>query len=181
MRLRIAVECGDEAYRRQILNKTISDADLRRASHLLHQHGIKFATYNMVGLPGETLEQAVSTLGLNVELRPAEAYCFMYQPFPGTRLAQHALDTGVVDAATLAGAGAEGFCGTFESFSPLRQDNTVQLENVQRLFGLVVKMPALFPLARRLVRVRQLAPVFRLAYRAFLRVTVYRRRRVDSY
>lgn len=181
MRLRIAVECGDESYRQQVLNKTISDADLRRAAQLFHEHEIAFSTYNMVGLPGESLEQAVSTLRLNVELRPAEAYCFIYQPFPGTRLADHALDIGAVDAATLAGSGADGFHGTFESFSPLRQDNIVELENVQRLFGLVVKMPALFAIARRLVAVRRLAPVFRLLYQLHLRLSVRRRRRVDAY
>ena len=181
MRLRIAVECGDEAYRQQVLHKTITDADLRRAATLFHKHGIGFATYNMVGMPGETLEQAVATLRLNVELRPAEAYCFIYQPFPGTQLARLALDSGAIDAAALAGAGAEGFRGYFESFSPLQQSNIVQLENVQRLFRLVVKAPVLFPLARRLVAVRWLAPLFRLLYRAHLRMTVRLRRRVDGY
>ncbi len=181
MRLRIAVECGDEEYRRQVLHKTITDDDLRRAAALLHKHEIGFATYNMVGLPGETLEQAVSTLRLNVELRPAEAFCFIYQPFPGTQLAQLTLDSGAIDAAGLAGAGAEGFRGYFESFSPLSQANIVQLENVQRLFGIVVKAPALFPLVRRLVAARWLAPLFRLIYQAHLRVTVHQRRRVDGY
>jgi len=181
MRLRIAVECGDEEYRQQVLHKTISDADLRRAATLFHKHGIGFATYNMVGMPGESLDQAISTLRLNVELRPTEAFCFIYQPFPGTQLAQLTLDSGAIDAAALAGAGAEGFRGYFESFSPLCQPNIVQLENVQRLFGIVVKAPALFPLVRRLVAVRWLAPLFRLIYLAHLRMTVKRRRRVDGY
>ena len=181
MRLRIAVECGDEEYRQQVLHKTITDDDLHRAAALLHAHGIGFATYNMVGLPGETLDQAISTLRLNVELRPAEAFCFIYQPFPGTQLAQLTLDSGAIDAAGLAGAGAEGFRGYFESFSPLSQPNIVQLENVQRLFGIVVKRPALFPMARRLAAVRWLAPLFRLIYQAHLRMTVQQRRRVDGY
>lgn len=181
MRLRVAVECGDETYRQQVLHKTITDSDLRRAATLFHKHEIGFATYNMVGLPGESLEQAVSTLRLNVELRPAEAYCFIYQPFPGTQLASLALDSGAIDATAMTGAGAEGFRGYFESFSPLRQANIVQLENVQRLFGLVVKVPALFPLARRLVAARWLAPLFRQVYQAHLRMTVHRRRRVDGY
>ncbi len=181
MRLRIAVECGDEAYRQRVLRKTITDTDLRRAAALFHKHGIGFATYNMVGLPEETLDQAVSTLRLNVELRPTEAYCFIYQPFPGTKLAELALDSGTIDAAALAQAGAEDFRGYFESFSPLDQKNTIELENVQRLFGIVVKAPALFPLARRLVAVRWLAPLFRLVYRAHLHMTVRRRRLVDGY
>jgi len=181
MRLRIAVECGDEDYRQRVLRKTISDADLRRAAALLHAHGIRFATYNMVGLPGESFEQAIATLRLNVELRPHDAYCFIYQPFPGTKLAQLALETGAIDATALAEAGAEGFRGTFESFSPLNQPNTVELENVQRLFGIVVKAPWLFPLARRVAGVRWLAPVFRLIYQAHLRAVVRQRRRVDGY
>ena len=181
MRLRIAVECGDEDYRQRVLRKTISDADLRRAAALFHDHRIRFATYNMVGLPGETLDQAIATLRLNVELRPTDAYCFIYQPFPGTKLAKLALETGAIDASALAEAGAEGFRGTFESFSPLSQPNTVELENVQRLFGIVIKAPWLFPVARRLVGVRWLAPVLRMIYQAHLRMVVRQRRRVDGY
>jgi anaerobic magnesium-protoporphyrin IX monomethyl ester cyclase len=182
-RLRIAVECGDERYRREVLRKTISDADLRRAARLLHASGVRFATYNMMGLPGETLGQAIETLRLNVELRPAHAFCFLYQPFPGTDLARFAVDCGTVDAATLAGggAGSENFLGTFESHSPLCQDNVVELENLQRLFALVVKVPLLLPLATRAVRFRRLAPVLRLFYQASQRLFVFFRRRVDAY
>ncbi len=182
-RLRIAVECGDERYRREVLRKTISDADLRRAAELLHDSGVRFATYNMMGLPGETLEQAIETLRLNVDLRPAHAFCFLYQPFPGTDLARFAVECGSVDAATLAGGGAdsEDFLGTFEARSPLRQDNVVELENLQRIFALVVRFPLLLPLATRVVRVRRLAPLLRLVYQASLRLFVFLRRRTDAY
>jgi len=181
MRLRFAVECGDETYRREVLRKTIGDTDLRRAAALLHAHGIGFSTYNMVGLPGETLEQAITTLRLNVELKPSEAICFLYQPYPGTPLAQLAVESGAIDAAAMAGAGAEDFPGNFESLSPLRENDTVQLENVQRLFGLVVDVPALFPLARRLVTVRWLAPLFRLVFRVYHRAKARQRRGFDGY
>lgn len=181
MRLRIAVECGDEAFRREVLNKSVSDAQLRRAAELFHRHGIDFATYNIVGLPGETLDQALMTLDFNVELRPSEAICFIFQPFPGTRLAQLALDSGAIGAGALAAVGAEELRGSYESFSPLDQENIVQLENVQRIFGLVVRAPAIYPLLRRLVAVRWLAPLFNLLYRANLAWTVRRRRQADGY
>lgn len=182
-RLRIAVECGDERYRREVLRKTISDADLRRAAQLLHGSGIGFATYNMVGLPGESLDQALQTLRLNIELKPQHVFCFLYQPFPGTDLADYAVECGSVDAATLSGAGAgnRDFLGTFEGRSPLRQGNGSELENLQRLFALVVRFPVLRPLAERLVRIRRLAPVLRLVYQAYMRAFVFFRRRTDAY
>jgi radical SAM superfamily enzyme YgiQ (UPF0313 family) len=181
MRLRIAVECGDEAFRREVLNKSVTDAQLRQAAELFHRHGIEFATYNIVGLPGESLDQALATLDLNLELRPSEAICFIFQPFPGTRLAQLAHDSGTIDADALTAVGAEELRGSYESFSPLDQENIVQLENVQRIFGLVVRAPAIYPLFRRLVAARWLAPLFNLLYRMHLASTVRRRRRVDGY
>jgi radical SAM superfamily enzyme YgiQ (UPF0313 family) len=181
MRLRIAVECGDEKYRNEVLNKSVTDRDLRSAAELFHEHGIEFATYNMVGLPGETLDQAISTLRLNLDLRPTDAHCFIFQPFPGTPLAQLALNQGVIDSAAMVGQGAEELRGSYESFSPLDQDNITQLENVHRVFGIVVRHPVLFPLARRLVAIRWLEPLLRIVYRAHLRQTLRRRRRADGY
>jgi anaerobic magnesium-protoporphyrin IX monomethyl ester cyclase len=90
-RIRFAVECGDEEYRRQVLRKNISNEALLRAASIFHEHEIDFVTYNMVGLPGETLPQALETLRLNIRLRPSLAICFVYQPYPGTELADYAL------------------------------------------------------------------------------------------
>jgi radical SAM superfamily enzyme YgiQ (UPF0313 family) len=58
LRLRIAVECGNEEYRLKVLKKRLGNADLQRAAALFHKHRIPFSTYSMFALPGETIAQA---------------------------------------------------------------------------------------------------------------------------
>ncbi|MCK5378292.1 MAG: B12-binding domain-containing radical SAM protein [Acidobacteria bacterium] len=181
MRIRIAVECGDEQYRREVLKKVISNEELSRAAGLFREYGIDFATYNMVGLPGETLDQALETLRLNLELRPSRAICFIYQPYPGTDLANYALESDVVDPETVTEFAEDGLRGFFESYSLLRQKNIKQLENVQRVFELVARYPVFFPLAKRLVRFESLSLLLRLLYRLYMRLVIRHRRATDAY
>lgn len=181
LRLRIAVECGEEAYRREVLGKTLSNEQLIRAARSFRRHGIPFATYNMVGLPGERLEQAMETLRLNLELKPSQAFCFMYQPYPGTDLADYAVKHGFLNAEMLQQIGTPGYRGLFDSRSPLRQGDIRKIENLQRVFGLTVRFPALFPLTRRVSTVEAVSPVLRALYSVFVRALRLHRRLVDKY
>ncbi len=102
LRLRIAVETGNEEYRRRILKKNISDDELVGAADTLNRYGIDFVTYNMLGLPGESYEEALETLRFNCRLKPALALCFIFQPFPGTELARFAVEKGFLPPKTSA-------------------------------------------------------------------------------
>lgn len=181
LRLRIAVECGDEVYRREVLGKTISNGDLIRAAGLFHRHGIPFSTYNMVGLPGETLEQALETLRLNLILRPRLAICFVYQPYPGTDLADYALAKGFLTRETLDMIGTPAYRGFFDSKSLMRQRDIRKVENVHKVFGLAVRLPFLFPVLRRIVAVEGIASALRVLHDAFIRSLALHRWLIDKY
>jgi len=181
LRLRIAVETGDEDYRRTVLKKKVGDADLLRAAELLAAHGIGFVTYNMLGLPGETYRQALGTLRFNLQLRPDRALAFVFQPLPGTELADRAVREGYLDPAVLERIGTAEFPGSFQGTSPLVQPEIHRVENLQRVFAFVVEHPRLYPLAALLCRLEWLAPLFRLFFRLHLRWTLLRRRREDDY
>jgi len=58
----------------------------RRAADILKRAGIEFQTTNMMGLPGERLEDAVKTIKFNVEIGADVAWTSLYQPYPGTEL-----------------------------------------------------------------------------------------------
>jgi len=117
LRLRIAVETGNEDYRRRILKKNISDDVLIRAADMLNRYGIDFVTYNMLGLPGESYSEALETLRFNCRLQPALALCFVFQPFPGTELAKYAVSEGFLPAENLKRLGTTEFGGFFHSRS----------------------------------------------------------------
>jgi radical SAM superfamily enzyme YgiQ (UPF0313 family) len=181
VRLRIAVECGDEGYRRTVLKKDLSNETLQRAAALFHKHGIPSGTYNMMPLPGERFAQALATLRLNAAMRPRPAFCFMYQPFPGTELAEHAVRLGVLSRETLAKLGTQGHEGRFHSASPLRQPDVRKIENLQRVFTLLVAFPAARGLLLRLVEHETCAPLLRLIDTVWRRLFTLHRRAVDGF
>lgn len=181
LRLRIAVECADEEYRRRVLNKQLSNTSLLNAAETFRRHGIEFITYNMLGLPGETLAQALETLRLNIRLRPSFAHSFIYQPYPGTDLARYALDKGYLSRDMLERLGTAAHQGFYHSRSVLTQPDIKKSENVHRVFSLVVKHPSLFPLARLAVRFWLLALPLRIVRQISISAFLFRRMRTDRY
>jgi len=181
LRLRIAVETGNEDYRRRILKKNITDDELLAAADTLNRFGIDFVTYNMLGLPGETYADALATLRFNCRLKPALALCFVFQPFPGTELARYAVEQGLLPPENLDKMGTEDYGGFFFSRSPLRQPEIDKIENLHAVFGFVVGRPLVFPLAKAICRISALGPLFRLFYRVYLRWILRRRRSRDAY
>jgi radical SAM superfamily enzyme YgiQ (UPF0313 family) len=84
--VRFGVESGDEEMTRHVLTRGLRIDDIRRAFEILRRHGIKRWSYNMVGLPEETLARALATVKLNAEIMPEFAIPFLFYPYPGTRL-----------------------------------------------------------------------------------------------
>jgi radical SAM superfamily enzyme YgiQ (UPF0313 family) len=145
--VKLGLESGNEDYRNRILKKKITDTDFVRTSDLLHKHGIPFSTFNMLGMPGETIEMALETLTFNIRLRPQHAFAFVYLPFGGTQLGQYALDQGYIETPKIGYEFADSFKG-----GPLKLKDKDQIENLQKLFALTTQMPILLPLVRLLIK-----------------------------
>lgn len=84
--VRLGVESGNEHMTRDVLLRNLHVDDLRRAYRLLREAGIERWSYNIVGLPGETLPMALETVKLNAEIDPELALAFIFYPYPGTDL-----------------------------------------------------------------------------------------------
>jgi len=181
LRIRIAVETGDESYRREILKKEISNEILIRAAKLFQKYKIHFVTYNMIGLPGETLAQALDTLRLNVQLRPTIAFCFIYQPYPGTELADYALENGFLSSEMLKNLGNTEHQGFFHSKSILRQKDIEKIVNLHKIFFIVAKYPFLFPLAKPMASLRMFSPLLPLLYKIYVQKLLLQRKLKDKY
>lgn len=94
----IGVEVGDDAYRRDVLHKHVSNEQLVRAFDLLRDVGVKPWAYYMIGLPDQNREDILATVQLDRVLRPAQAFVSTYYPFPGTRLFERAREDGLLSA-----------------------------------------------------------------------------------
>ncbi len=91
----IGLENGFFEVRCDILSKNITDEQIIQCSQLLHERGIELLTQNMFGVPGETVESALSTIELNIRCKVDVMVIHFYQPYPGTKLAQVSVDMGL--------------------------------------------------------------------------------------
>jgi hypothetical protein len=147
------IESGDEGYRNAVLGKGVTDGEIRRGAAVLKRHGIRFRTYNIIGFPGETFDQALKTVALNVAIGTDYPWCSLFMPYPGTRLADYARQEGYLDAGIEPDHLEDSFHRTL-----LDNPDRDRLINLHKFFQTVVLFPSLLPLVARLVRL----PVNRL-------------------
>jgi len=82
----IGVESGNEELRKSILGRKMSNETIIRTCRDARAEGIQVWSLNMVGLPGETVENIRETMELNRIINPTFVNISMFQPFPGTKL-----------------------------------------------------------------------------------------------
>jgi len=163
------VESGNPEIRNRVLVKRLSNQQIRTAADRLHAAGITFRTYNIVGLPGETLEDAYSTLQLNIDIETDYPWCSVFMPFPGTALTRYAFDQGYLDRSFE----FDSLSRSFFTESRLDMRHSRELENLQKFFQTGVLWPWTLPLIRRLVSLRP-NPLF-TAWFGLIYFTVYLR------
>ena len=141
----LGVESGAPRIRQEVLHKPLSDDAIRRAACLLKARGIRLRTYNMVGIPTESLADAWRTVQLNADIKPAFPWCAIFQPYPRTELGDLAAEMGLVSSR------GDAIGSTFFRESALNLPHKQELENLQKLFFWAVKFPLLQPLMRPLL------------------------------
>jgi anaerobic magnesium-protoporphyrin IX monomethyl ester cyclase len=142
------VESGNEQLRNMILNKNLKDDKIINAARLLKKYKLKFGTYNMFGMPTETLKDAIQTIKLNIKLKPDYPFSTIFQPYPGTNISKFAQEQGVlpkdfsIDDLHLMHSGE----------NPLIIENKKEITNLQSLAWLVIKFPRLQPLVKHMIK-----------------------------
>ncbi len=144
------VESGNEELRNRVLVKQLSTLQIETAAKYLHDASIPFRTYNIVGLPGETLNDALSTVELNIKIKADYPWCSVFSPFPGTALTQFAIDAGYLDREF----DPDTLSQSFFTDSALRQEAIMEMQNLQKLFQTAILWPRSFPLIKKLIRIR---------------------------
>lgn len=147
----IGVETGNEELRSRILNKRVTNDDIRRAASLVKTRGMELTTFNMLASPGETLEDALSTLRLNREIGADFTRVKLAMPIPHTRFSESAAAAGEYDGA--AGSLAKPRV-------VFKKSEARQFLNLFYLFPLGVRIPGAERLIRKLLPFRlPLAPL----------------------
>ena len=84
--VRIGLESGNDHIRMEVLQKKVTREEIIRAFRLLREAGIDTYSFNMVGLPYETVDTIKDTIELNRQAKPDQMFCSVFSPYPGTRL-----------------------------------------------------------------------------------------------
>jgi len=83
------IETGNEKLRQRLLNKSINNEQIIKIGNLLKKYRLKFITFNIIGFPGEAVENALETIELNIKIKTDYPRCSLLTPYPGTRIAEH--------------------------------------------------------------------------------------------
>ncbi len=135
--VRMGVETGSEKLRREILKKQVSDAHIRNAAALFKKYDIKLSTFNILGLPGETLELALETYRLNKEIRSDFIQCSFLQPYPGTDICIYVKENGYIDQSNSTVLEESYFVA-----SQIRMENKKEIVNLQKLMQIMARLRA---------------------------------------
>ncbi len=133
----LGIECGTERIRREVLGRNVSDLDILEGCRRLKRHGIRIMSFNMLAVPGESFDDGLRTLALNVAGGVDHAGATILQPYPGTELARRAVEAGWFSG-SYDELGASYFAG-----SPFRMEQRERdrFTNLQRIFSLACEFP----------------------------------------
>jgi anaerobic magnesium-protoporphyrin IX monomethyl ester cyclase len=142
-----AIESGNEELRNKVLGKRISNKQIEDAAAMLKRHGIKFATYNIIGIPGETVENALETVEINIRIKTDYPRCSFLTPYPGTKIADYAKRMGYIESTVDSILPSSQQGGTVLA---LKDENAIR--NIHAFFTTAVLFPSLFPAIKVLIK-----------------------------
>jgi len=94
----MGVDSGDEAIRRQLMERPMTDELIYRAAQTVQDAGIGLQISCIYGVPGETPEQMFKTLEMVDRIKPTQSSAYIFYPFPQTKMYKAAVEMGYLDA-----------------------------------------------------------------------------------
>ena len=117
----------------------MSDQQIYEAAKIIKENKIKLVTFNIFGVPGETPEEMLDTMKMNLKVKPDSLFTYTFYPFPGTDLMNTALNNNYIDSEPYEKL-MDGF-GNYQSQSLLRLPYTTLAYNMKVILALLNKMP----------------------------------------
>ncbi len=144
----IGLESGNEQLREVVIQKKVKNEHMVEGARLLRERGIKMLTTNMLGLPGETIDQAFETVELNMRLKSTYTRANTFLLFPGLPMVDYAKRNGFVDP----NFDIEKHIAESTEIN-LKTPYQKELKNLASLFWLFVKFPPSFiPMFKKIVQ-----------------------------
>jgi len=158
-RVIIGVEHGDYKIRRDILKRNITDEQLITISRAFSDRGVRVFTSSLIGLPGETVDDAYNTYKLLRAMHPTHSNAHVLEPYPRTAIYDYCSERGLLrkdygwDSIT---APAATFQYTSKALHKqgfvIEQPNMRELTNLKEFCHLLVHHPWAWPIVRLLIK-----------------------------
>jgi radical SAM superfamily enzyme YgiQ (UPF0313 family) len=170
----MGIETANDHIRMELLKRRITRQQIVEAGRMVRAAGMHVTATNILALPTSTVEDDLDTMCLNAESHISYAHAYLFQPYPGTELAQFAETHGLMH-------------GTFDDIGEVAWDHSIlafdeddkrQRQRLQRLFALGVEWPWLAPIIRRLIRLpdsRAIDTLFWWLQKLYRGFAIYRR------
>jgi radical SAM superfamily enzyme YgiQ (UPF0313 family) len=145
--VKIGIESGNEFLNNKVLGRHLSKEEIITAVDYLKKAKIKVETFNIIGIPGETIKTALETLEFNMKLGVDFARCALLQPYPKTEIEMYAKKNGFLKKSY----DLNDFENSYFIDTPIILKNKNEIINLHRLFNLGIKFPFLYPLIKKLI------------------------------
>ena len=95
----MGIECGDEQFRKEFLNRHMSNEKIIESFRLIRTiPGIMITSYNMHGYPVDYDDRLlIETKKLNDIIKPDIMQMSLFFPFPGTKLYDYCIENNLID------------------------------------------------------------------------------------
>lgn len=155
----MGLESGNPRVRKEILGKKFSNEQFLKSADILHKYGIKIMTYNILGNPTETLDEAIDTVIMNNKAKIEFPWWSIYQPMPGTQTTDIAVQKGYIDR----NFSLDNAAGSIFRTSHLKQPDIEKIIRLHKLFYLGVKFKSMIPVIRKMTNYN-LGPIYQLIF-----------------
>jgi len=142
----MGIESGNERYRREILNRKVSQKQIIRVFQIAREASLTTYSFNMIGLPYENREMIFDTINLNRKVKPDAIQVAIFYPFKGTKLRDICEKEGFIQH-----QGTEITSYYEESILSLPELSKDQIEGLRQTFELYYRLPKLFYSAIRIL------------------------------
>ena len=171
---RIAFEAASDYVRNAVFRKNTTRKQLTDASEWIKKHGIRLGSLNMLGGPGGTLEDELDTVRLNIECKVDHPLVSLMQPYPEFDIADMTKQMGYAVSAY------DDFPEKFNRTTSILFENKAEIENLHKLFPIIVRFPSLMRFAPRMIKWRWATKPYLISYMLFSEWMVAEQARIYS-
>ncbi len=155
---RLAFEAANDQIRNVVYRKNVTLDDIHSSSRHVKEAGIRLTSLQLLGAPGGTLQDEIDTLKLNIDCKVDHPWVSLLQPYAMTDINEYTKNQGIaVDA-------WDQFPEKFNRTTTVHHKHRKELENLHKLFPVVVRFPFLFRMVPFLVKLHFLKHFYLVSY-----------------